>query len=176
MTQLLDALPQAGWTFKLTYGFYGLGYASLTMAMGLGILGLLKPGDRRLEPASSGSRATNAPDANEGGPPAPFGRSASPLVLPHVVSGLSPAITSELNFEKLNRTWIRFGFLMLAGGLVSHGTWDWNPWEYVSLLSGLSYGAVLHMHYVPVLKGRKALWASLGAWVFTLLVLLLAID
>lgn len=142
MTQLFDALTQAGWALKLTYGIYGLGYASLTIALGLGIVGLLKPGDRRLEPASMWSRATGATD---------------------------------MNFEKLNRKWIRFGFLMLAGGLVSHGTWDWGPWEYLSLLSGLSYGAVLHMHYVPAFKGRKALWASLGAWTFTLLVFLLAI-
>lgn len=143
MTQLLDALTQGGWTLKLTYCLYLLGYGSLTIALGWGILGLLKPGDRGLEPASFWSRATGA---------------------------------TELNFEKLNRTWIRFGFLMLAGGLVSHGTWDWGPWEYLSLLAWLTFGAVLHLHYVPAFKGRKSLWASLGAWVFMLLVFFLAID
>lgn len=142
MTQLFHAFSQAGWALKLTYGLCVLGYTSLTIALGWGILGLLKPGDRRLEPASFWSRATGA---------------------------------TELNFEKLNRKWIRFGFLMLASGLVSRGTWDWSSWEYLSLLAWLIYGAVLHMHYVPAFKGRNALWASLGAWVFTLLVFLLAI-
>ncbi len=130
MTQLFDAFTQAGWALKLSYGLSFLGYASFTIAFVLGIIALLKPGDRRLR--------------------------AIPV-----------------NFEKLNRQWIRFGFLLLAGGLAAHGTWDWGTWEYLSLFSCLSYGAVLHTHYVPAFKGRKALWASLGAWGFTLLVFLL---
>ncbi len=84
---------------------------------------------------------------------------------------------TNVNFEKMNRQWTRFGFLMLAGGLISGGTWAkfawsdywaWDPKENWGLISWLIYGAVLHMQYVPAFKGRKAVWASIFAWSFVL--------
>lgn len=81
--------------------------------------------------------------------------------------------SANINLEKMNRQWARFGFLMLASGLVIGGTWarpawsgywTWNQKENWSFLGLLIYGAVLHLHYVPAHKGRTALWASLLAW------------
>ena len=84
---------------------------------------------------------------------------------------------TDVNFEKMNRQWIRFGFLMLACGLITGGIWAkfawsdywaWDPKENWGLISWLIYGAVLHMQYVPAFKGRKAVWASIFAWGFVL--------
>jgi hypothetical protein len=43
-------------------------------------------------------------DMNEGGPPSLFAPSSSPLVLPHAVTGQSPAIASDLNARPLLQT------------------------------------------------------------------------
>lgn len=69
-----------------------------------------------------------------------------------------------VNFEKMNRQWLRFGFLMWTCGLITSYAWGWDPKASWGLVSWLLYGAVLHMHYAPVFKGRKAVWASLFAW------------
>ncbi|MBL0212137.1 MAG: cytochrome c biogenesis protein CcsA [Holophagaceae bacterium] len=134
---------QSAW-FLPHVTIYFTGYASLTVAFVLGILALATPGDRRFEPGSFWARALGA---------------------------------TEVNFEKMNRQWIRFGFLMLACGLITGGTWAkfawsdywaWDPKENWGLISWLVYGAVLHMHYAPAYKGRKAVWASVFAWGFVL--------
>ncbi len=87
--------------------------------------------------------------------------------------------SAEVDFETLNRQWIRFGFFMLACGLVTGSLWakcawgdrwGWDPKETWGLLNWLVYAGVLHMHHVPGLKGPKAVWASLLAWGFVLFV------
>lgn len=134
---------QSAW-FLPHVTIYFIGYASVTVAFVLGILALMKPGDLNFESGSFWARAVG---------------------------------TTDVNFEKMNRQWLRFGFLLLACGLITGGTWAkfawtdywaWDPKENWGLISWLAYGAVLHMHYVPTLKGRKAVWASLFAWVFVL--------
>ncbi len=83
----------------------------------------------------------------------------------------------DVNFEKLNLQWMRFGFLMLASGLIIGCIWAkftgsgfgaWDPKENWVFLSWLVVGGVLHMHHVPSFKGRKAVWASVFAWGFIL--------
>lgn len=134
---------QSAW-FLPHVTIYFTGYSSVTVAFVLGILALVKPGDRSFEPGSFWARAMGA---------------------------------ENVNFEKMNRQWIRFGFLMLACGLITGATWAkfawsdywaWDPKENWGLISWLAYGAVLHMHYVPSFKGRKAVWASVFAWGFVL--------
>ena len=121
---------------------YFTGYASITLAFALGILALVQPGVGNVEPGSFWARAMGSTD---------------------------------VNFEKMNRQWIRFGFLMLACGLTTgqiwakfawSDYWAWAPKESWALISWLIYGAVLHMHYTPTLKGRTAVWASVFAWGF----------
>jgi cytochrome c biogenesis factor len=128
--------------FFLHDTFYIMGFASITLAFVLGILALLKPGKRSFEPGSFWAHAMRAMRAKD-----------APV----------------LNFETSSRQWIRFGFLMLTCGLVTGGSWAWEAKENCGLISWLIYGAVLHMHYAPEFKGRKALWASVFAWGFVLI-------
>ncbi len=140
---------QSAW-FLPHVTIYFAGYSSVTVAFVVGILALVKPGDRSFEPGSFWARALGATGAKD---------------------------ATAVNFEKMNRQWIRFGFLMLACGLITGGTWAkfawsdywaWDPKENWGLISWLIYGAVLHMHYTPAFKGRKAVWASVFAWGFVL--------
>lgn len=137
---------QSAW-FPPHATIYFAGYASVTVAFVLGVLALAGPGDRRFEAGSFWARAMGVEDG------------------------------TAVDFEKMNRQWIRFGFLMLACGLITGGLWAksswgdywaWDPKENWGLVSWLVYGAVLHMHYTPAFKGRKALWASIFAWGFVL--------
>lgn len=138
-TSLLPPALRSAW-FLPHATIYFLGYSSLTVAFVVGIVALVKAGDRTFEPGSFWARALGA---------------------------------TGVNFEKMNRQWVRFGFLMLACGLITGGIWAksawsdywaWDPKENWGLISCLVYGAVLHMHHAPALKGRKALWASVFAW------------
>ncbi len=134
---------QSAW-FLPHVTIYFTGYASTTVAFVVGVLALIKPGDRSFEVGSFWARAMGSTD---------------------------------VNFEQMNRQWIRLGFLLLACGLITGGVWAkfawsdywaWDPKENWGLISWLVYGAVLHMHYVPAFKGRKAVWASVFAWGFVL--------
>lgn len=131
MAQLYTTFIKAELALQLTYGFYFVGYLSVTAAFVLGILALASPGDRKPETGSSLAQAMDP---------------------------------TRVNFEKLNRQWLRFGFLMLACGLIINYAWGWDPKADLGLISWLIYGAVLHLHYTPIFKGRKAVWASLFAW------------
>lgn len=145
MSELYTAFIEAKPASQLTLALYLLGFAGVTLAFGLGILALLKPRDHQLKPGSFLARA------------------------------LGPL---DLNFEQLNRQWIRIGFLLLACGLITGRTlaepawsvpWGWDPKSNWGLFSWLIYGAVLHLHYTPAFKGRKAVWASVFAWGLALL-------
>lgn len=142
MAQFYASFIKAGLAFQLSSGLCLAGYASFTMAFVLGVVALFKPGAQDLELGSFWARIMGSP---------------------------------ELKFEKLNRQWLRFGFLMLTVGLIigsigatftgsdflaqgPKGNWDLVTW--------LIYGSVLHLHYLPEFKGRKALWASVLAWGF----------
>ena len=85
---------QSAW-FLPHVTIYFTGYSSVTAAFVMGILALVKPGDRKFEPGSFWARAMGA---------------------------------TEVNFGKMNRQWIRFGFLMLACGLITGGTWAKFAW------------------------------------------------
>lgn len=95
-----------------------------------------------------------------------------------LVAGILALRSANAKFEKLNRQWVRLGFLLLASGLIARAilgkaTWGdllaWDRTETWSLLLWLVYGAVLHMNYTPAFKGRKAVWASILAWGFMVL-------
>ncbi len=146
MAQFYASFSKAEWVLQLTYGLYFAGYASITVAFLLGILTLASPGDRKYETGSFLTRAMGS---------------------------------THMNSEKLNRQWNRFGFLLLACGLIlgvfwakfTRGdTWALDPKENLGLVSCLIYGAVLHLHFTPVFKGRKAVWASVFAWVCILFI------
>lgn len=77
--------------------------------------------------------------------------------------------------------WLRAGFLLLSAGQIAHSTWTtfawgefwtWDPAKNLGLLVWLAYAAVLHMHHVPDLRGKKTVLASLGAWSLLVLALL----
>lgn len=77
--------------------------------------------------------------------------------------------------------WLRAGFLLLTAGQIAHSTWTtfawgefwtWDPAKNLGLLVWLAYAAVLHMHHVPDLRGKKTILASLGAWALLILALL----
>ncbi len=134
---------QSAW-FLPHVTIYFTGYSSVTVAFVMGVLALMKPGDRSFEPGSFWARALGS---------------------------------TEVNFQKMNLQWIRFGFLLLACGLITGGTWAkfawsdywaWDPKENWGLISWLIYAVVLHMNYVPAFKGRKAVMASVAAWGFIL--------
>lgn len=87
-----------------------------------------------------------------------------------IVMGLLALRSTGAEFEKRNRRWIRLGFLLLACALVLRafgaqaGVGDADAWgrtETWGLVLWLGCGAVLHLHYEPALKGRKAVWGSL---------------
>lgn len=77
--------------------------------------------------------------------------------------------------------WLRAGFLLLTAGQIAHSTWTtfawgefwtWDPAKNLGLLVWLAYAAVLHMHHLPDLRGKKTVLASLGAWALLILALL----
>lgn len=77
--------------------------------------------------------------------------------------------------------WLRAGFLLLSAGQIAHSTWTtfawgefwtWDPAKNLGLLVWLAYAAVLHMHHMPDMKGKKTVLASLGAWALLILALL----
>lgn len=82
---------------------------------------------------------------------------------------------SEVNFEVLTRNWVRVGFLFLAAGLITGGTWakfawsdywSWDPKENWGLITWLMYLAVLHLFYIPSVPRRVAIKVSVFAWGF----------
>ena len=94
------------------------------------------------------------------------------------VVGILALRSANAKFEKLNRQWVRLGFLLLACGLIARAIlekaawgdpWAWDRTEIWSPLLWLVYGAVLHLNYTPAFKGRKAVWASILAWGFMVL-------
>lgn len=81
---------------------------------------------------------------------------------------------TEVDFEQLTIRWIRAGFLFLAAGLITGGTWakfawsdywSWDPKENWGLITWLVYAGVLHLQHTKW-KGRPALKLSLVAWGF----------
>lgn len=124
----------------LAHGLSFVGYASFTVAFVLGILALVKPDAPSHERGSFWARFIGSP-------------------------ALKP--------EKRNRQWLRFGFLMLTCGLITgiigatfagDDPLAQGPEGNLGLVTWLIYGGVLHLHYLPEFKGRKALWASVLAW------------
>jgi|GEM_PF-1731113 len=80
-----------------------------------------------------------------------------------------------VEYQRRTIQWIRAGFLLLTLAQIAHCTWTtfawgeswvWDPAKSLGLLAWMTYAGVLHMHHVPTLKGRKAMLASLGGWVF----------
>lgn len=137
--QLPPAL-NSGW-FLPHVTIYFCGYSCVTVAFVLGILALLKPGNRAMEAGSFWARALGA---------------------------------TEVDFEKLTITWIRAGFVFLAAGLITGGTWakfawsdywSWDPKENWGLITWLIYAGVLHLQHTKW-KGRPAIKLSLVAWGF----------
>jgi cytochrome c-type biogenesis protein CcsB len=85
--------------------------------------------------------------------------------------------SSKMNFETQMMAWIRAGFLLLTGGLITGGLWAkfawsdywaWDPKENWGLISWLAYAAVLHLANSHSLQGRKVVVLSLGAWILVL--------
>ncbi len=81
--------------------------------------------------------------------------------------------TSATTLEASSLRWLRAGFLLLSAGLIAHSTWTTFIWgefwagehgQNLGLITWLVYAAVLHMHHVPSLRGRRTILASLAAW------------
>ena len=82
---------------------------------------------------------------------------------------------SDVNFETLTRNWVRVGFLFLAAGLITGGTWakfawsdywSWDPKENWGLITWLMYLGVLHLFYIPSIPRKIAVRAAVISWGF----------
>ena len=82
---------------------------------------------------------------------------------------------SDVNFETLTRNWVRVGFLFLAAGLITGGTWakfawsdywSWDPKENWGLITWLMYLGVLHLFYIPSVPRKIAIRVSVFTWGF----------